>query len=161
MKGSWPIRRLCSSSGWVRVSRLRSWYPKSRESKAQDTTSLSTSIALNSFDAEWASTLLWTDCSPQAETRKSKVQQSRGEEPKSGWPFPSLPPALRHSNTPRVSRVHAKCHGLSRVVSRVDAHKRPVFIDLSRCHGSRPLGTGITKPQTPNSRERSKNQCPK
>ncbi len=32
------------------------------------------------------------------------------------------------------------CHGLSRFVtalSRVQTHERPVFIDLSRCHGSR------------------------
>jgi len=35
-----------------------------------------------------------------------------------------------------LTRVMSKCHGLSRVVSRVDAQKRPVFIDLSRCHGS-------------------------
>jgi hypothetical protein len=41
------------------------------------------------------------------------------------------------------SRVHAKCHGLARVVSRVDAQKRPVFIGLSRCHGSRPLGSPL------------------
>ncbi|GEM_PF-3832427 len=33
-----------------------------------------------------------------------------------------------------------KCHGLSRVVSRVAIQKRPVFIGLSRCHGSRPPG---------------------
>ena len=52
------------------------------------------------------------------------------------------------------SRVHAKCHGLSRVVSRVDAQKRPVFIDLSRCHGSargtrRNVQCSMTKVQGP------------
>jgi MinD superfamily P-loop ATPase len=38
------------------------------------------------------------------------------------------------------SRVQAKCHGLSRVVSRVAFQKRAVFIDLSRCHGSNQCG---------------------
>jgi len=52
---------------------------------------------------------------------------------------------LRLRKGGRVSRVHAKCHGLSRVVSRVGREKRPVFIRLSRCHGSTPSGTGITK----------------
>jgi len=42
----------------------------------------------------------------------------------------------RRAPRPGCSRVHAKCHGLTRVMSRVDAQKRPVFIDLSRCHGS-------------------------
>jgi hypothetical protein len=36
------------------------------------------------------------------------------------------------------SRVMSKCHGLARVVSRVGREKKPVFIDLSRCHGSIP-----------------------
>ncbi len=39
-----------------------------------------------------------------------------------------------------------KCHGLSRVVSRVALQKRPVFIGLSRCHGSGPLGSLNAEP---------------
>jgi hypothetical protein len=34
------------------------------------------------------------------------------------------------------------CHGLARVVSRVGHQKRPVFIVLSRCHGSGPPPKG-------------------
>ncbi|HWY75393.1 MAG TPA: ORF6N domain-containing protein [Verrucomicrobiae bacterium] len=42
----------------------------------------------------------------------------------------------------KMSRVG---HGSARVMSRVDVQKRPVFIRLSRCHGSGPPGNGITK----------------
>jgi hypothetical protein len=59
-------------------------------------------------------------------------------------------------------------HGLSRVVSRVDAQKRPVFIGLSRCHGSRPLeaiscsssSSSSSSVQSPNPRFRNKSSVP-
>jgi hypothetical protein len=141
---------------------------------------LCTSIALNSSDAETASTLLWSDCSPQAETRKSKVQKLRiARVPfalllsilhlqSSGCCSPqhSATPSLQDSRIaglqPPVSYWDSKTygaffapqysilnlpssgccsrvgHGLARVVSRVGREKRPVFIGLSRCHGSEP-----------------------
>jgi hypothetical protein len=46
----------------------------------------------------------------------------------------SITPPLRGCSTRHGSGP--KCHGLSRVVSRVARQKRPVFIELSRCHGS-------------------------
>ena len=75
------------------------------------------------------------------------------------WPRTSASfcrsPTLHHSITLRLrgspglhccSRVG---HGLSRVVSRVGREKRPVFIDLSRCHGSRPpKGPGGANPRS-------------
>ena len=49
-------------------------------------------------------------------------------------PRHSITPPLQHSeDLTWMSRIG---HGLSRVVSRVGREKRPVFIDLSRCHGS-------------------------
>jgi hypothetical protein len=57
---------------------------------------------------------------------------------------PTTPP-LQHSRTPgsrlpasRAASLSRVGHALSRVVSRVGREKRPVFIDLSRCHGSGP-----------------------
>jgi hypothetical protein len=82
---------------------------------------------------------------------------------------PSLPPSLQHSRTPTLqlpeqikitSKIKIKKrqgggkmsrvgHGLARVVSRVEGHKRPVFIDLSRCHGSGPLKAISCSPAGP------------
>jgi hypothetical protein len=63
---------------------------------------------------------------------------------------------LHRSTTPPLQGCHG-CHGSARVVSRVGLEKRPVFIDLSRCHGSGPLG-----PETPNTKHQApeKFQCP-
>jgi hypothetical protein len=59
-------------------------------------------------------------------------------------------PASRAASLSRVG------HGLSRVVSRVDAQKRPVFIGLSRCHGSGPPWRPYCARPRPRRRPRSK-----
>ena len=74
-------------------------------------------------------------------------------------PHHSNTPELHHSNsqdsrTPlrlrlrvrlrlRKGRTSRVGHGLARVMSRVGREKRPVFIGLSRCHGSGPPGGHI------------------
>jgi hypothetical protein len=69
--------------------------------------------------------------------------------------FASSPPPIHQSSNPpiqspsppaaiRPSFVTA-CHGFVTALSRLQTHERPVFIDLSRCHGSR----GVNTPPTP------------
>jgi hypothetical protein len=70
---------------------------------------------------------------------------------------PPSTPALQHPRTPgsqlpapssrlpasRAASLSRVGHGLARVCSRVGCEKRPVFIELSRCHGSGPPGDHI------------------
>ena len=76
--------------------------------------------------------------------RHPPAMPRRSFRPKSGWliPLNSQLPVLRSASDEGGSTLplstFPKSHGLSRDMSRVGPSKKPVFIDLSRCHG---LGT--------------------
>jgi hypothetical protein len=68
-------------------------------------------------------------------SRRGKVARLRGQDKVCDEVEDTV--SLRCSRVTGRSRVMSKCHGLSRVMSRVAREKRPVFIMLSRCHGLR------------------------
>ena len=70
---------------------------------------------------------------PKSDVGGLPVQGSRFEVQGSKFDVPASRLA------PRAVRNVTACHDLSRVMSRVENHKTPVPIELSRCHGCTPL----------------------